>query len=79
MSFYIGLNRRSIGDRRVLNSGCPPASGRINERLGERRKSGSDRYVLVFGNTGIDRFGLIVSFPVGLLIAAAAIGAFVRV
>lgn len=73
MSFYIGLNRRSPGDRRVLDSGG------TFERVGERRKFGSDRYVLVLGNTGIDRFGLMVGFPAALLVAAALIGTFVRV
>jgi len=73
MAFYIGLNRRSPGDRRVLDSGGS------SERLGDRRKFGSDRYVLVFGNTGIDRFGLMVGFPAALLIATALIGTFVRV
>lgn len=73
MSFYIGLNRRSIGDRRVLDSGGE------YERIGDRRKFGSDRYVVVLGNTGIDRFGLMVGFPAALLIATVLVGAFVRV
>lgn len=73
MSFYVGLNRRSVGDRRVLDCGGS------TERLNDRRKPGTDRYVLVFGNTGIDRFGLMVGFPAALLIATALIGTFVRV
>lgn len=74
MSFYMGLNRRSVGDRRVLNTGSAN-----DHRSGERRKFNSDRYVLVFGNTGIDRFGLMVGFPAALLVATALIGTFARV
>ncbi len=73
MSLYLGLNRRSAGDRRVLDRG-----GDSERRAGDRRRHGSDRYVLVMGDTGIDRFGLMVGFPVALLIAAAVISAFAR-
>lgn len=74
MSFYLGLNRRSVGDRRVLDRG-----GDINRSSYDRRRHGSDRYVLVMGNAGIDRFGLMVGFPVALLLAAAVISALVRI
>lgn len=73
MSFYVGLNRRSPGDRRVLDSG-----GQL-ERIGERRKFGSDRYVLILGSVGIDRVGLMVGFPAALLVATVLINTFVRV
>lgn len=73
MALYFGLNRRSPGDRRVLDSG-----GQF-ERVGDRRKFGTDSYVLVLGAIGIDRFGLMVGFPAALLVATALIGAFVRV
>lgn len=73
MSLYMGLNRRSVGDRRVLDRG-----GEMERRAHERRRHGSDGYVLVMGDTGIDRFGLLVGFPVALLIAAAIISAFAR-
>jgi hypothetical protein len=71
MSFYLGLNRRTPGDRRVLDHG-----GNLDRRAGERRRVGSDRYVLVLGDAGVDRFGLMVGFPVALLIASALISAF---
>lgn len=74
MSFYLGLNRRSVGDRRVLDRGMDG-----DRRSAERRRSGTDRYVLVMGNTGIDRFGLMVGFPVALLVASAILSAFVRI
>lgn len=73
MALYFGLNRRSPGDRRVLDSGGGA------ERLGDRRKFGTDNYVLVLGVIGIDRFGLMVGFPAALLVASALFGAFVRV
>lgn len=73
MSLYFGLNRRSPGDRRVLDSG-----GRV-ERLGDRRKFGTDSYVLVLGVIGIDRFGLMVGFPAVLLVASALFGVFGRI
>lgn len=74
MSLYLGLNRRAGGDRRVLDSG-----GNITRSSSDRRQRGTDRYVLVCGNTGIDRFGLMVGFPVALLIAGAVMSAFVRI
>ena len=74
MTNYLGLNRRTVGDRRVLDSGAE-----YEQRTGERRQPGSDRYVVVLGHTGIDRFGLMVGFPIALLIAAAVISTFVRV
>ena len=73
MSLYLGLNRRSAGDRRVLDRG-----GDSQRSSRDRRRPGSDRYVLVMGNTGIDRFGLLVGLPVALLMATAVISAFVR-
>ncbi len=74
MSFYLGINRRSVGDRRVLDRG-----GDTDRSPYDRRRHGSDRYVLVMGDTGVDRFGLMVGFPVALLVAAAVISAFVHV
>ena len=71
MRTYLGLNRRTAGDRRVLDSG-----GAFERRFGERRRRDSDRYVLVLGNVGIDRFGLLVGLPVALLIASALISSF---
>lgn len=74
MSRFVGFNRRTAGDRRVFDRG-----GNIDHRAGERRRHGSDRYVLVMGSAGIDRFGLMVGFPVALLIAAALASAIVHV
>lgn len=74
MSLYLGLNRRSGGDRRVLDTGLE-----ADRRFGrDRRRHGTDNYVLVMGDTGVDRFGLMIGFPVALLIAAAVISAFVH-
>lgn len=74
MSLYLGFNRRSGMDRRGFDNA--PA---LDYRSVERRRHGSDRYVLVLGNSGIDLFGLIVGFPVALLIAVAVMGLFSRV
>ena len=73
MSLYLGLNRRSAGDRRVFDRG-----GDSERSPSDRRRVGTDRYVLVMGDSGVDRFGLMVGFPVALLLATAIIGAFVR-
>ena len=74
MSLYLGFNRRSGMDRRGFDNA--PA---FDYRSVERRRHGSDRYVLVLGNGGIDLFGLIVGFPVALLIAVAVLGLFSKV
>jgi hypothetical protein len=71
MSFYVGFNRRNVSDRRMLDQG-----GNIDRSIGDRRRAGSDRYVLVFGDSGIDRFGLMVGFPMALLISTALMGSF---
>ncbi len=68
---YFGLNRREVGDRRVLDFGEA-----FDRRSGERRRYGSDSYVIVLGSVGIDRFGLMVAVPAALLIAGGLIGAF---
>jgi hypothetical protein len=73
MTFYLGFNRRSGIDRRGFDN--QPA---FDYRGMERRRHGSDRYVLVLGNAGIDMFGLMVGFPVALLIAVAVLGAFAK-
>ena len=72
MSTYLGFNRCAGGDRRVYDCGNDS-----DRRFNDRCRHGSD-YVLVMGNSGIDRFGLLVGFPVALLIATALISAFVR-
>ena len=73
MSLYLGLNRRTAGDRRVFDRG-----GYIERSPGDRRRHGRDRYVLVMGDAGIDRFGLMVGFPVALLLVAAVLSVVVR-
>jgi hypothetical protein len=73
MAMYLGFNRRSGIDRRGFDNA--PA---FDYRSMERRRHGSDRYVLVLGNGGIDLFGLMIGFPVALLIAVAILGAFAR-
>lgn len=71
MSVYLGLNRRSGTDRRVWDT--TPSTDR---RGPDRRRHGTDSYVLVVGDSGVDRFGLLVGFPVACLIAFGLIGAF---
>jgi hypothetical protein len=73
MSLYLGFNRRSGVDRRGYDNA--PA---LDYRSIERRRHGSDRYVLVLGNGGIDLFGLMVGFPMALLVVVAVLGAFAK-
>lgn len=73
MSLYLGLNRRTAGDRRVLDRG-----EERDRRAGERRRAGSDRYVLILGPIGVDRWGLMLGFPAALVIAYVLIGVLVR-
>lgn len=75
MSLYLGLNRRSGADRRSFDN-YPPT---LDYRHTERRRYGSDRYVVVVGNSGIDLFGLMIGFPVALLVAVAVLGAFAKI
>ena len=74
MSHYVGLNRRSGIDRRTWDTSPKPDCRGV-----ERRRHGSDAYLLVVGDSGIDRFGLLVGFPVACLIAVALIGVFADV
>lgn len=70
MALYLGFNRRSGLDRRGYNNA--PA---LDYRNTERRRAGSDKYVLVLGNRGVDLFALMIGFPVALLVAVAILGA----
>ncbi len=74
MSLYVGLNRRAGDDRRTFDT-----SPGLDRRGMDRRRHGTDSYMLVMGDAGVDRFGLMVGFPVALLIAIALIGTFARV
>ena len=74
MAWYLGFNRRSGVDRRGFDNA--PA---LEYRNVERRRHGTDRYVLVLGNSGIDLFGLMIGFPVALLVAVAVLGLFSKV
>src|SRR5690349_1730248 len=74
MSVFMGLNRRSGRDRRVYDQ--QPS---VDHRHTERRRYGSDRYVLVLGDGGVDRFGLMIGIPVALLLGAMVLTTFVRV
>lgn len=58
MSTMVFLNRRSGYDRRLLDYGN---SG--DRRIIDRRKSIDNGYLLVVGNTGLDRFNLFVTMP----------------
>jgi len=73
MGFFVGLNRRSNRDRRLYDE-HPPA----DHRHTDRRRYGTDRYVVVMGDTGIDRFGLLVGIPVAILLMIAVLGTFMR-
>jgi hypothetical protein len=73
MAGYLGLNRRSGIDRRGIDN--PPT---MDYRHADRRRHGSDRYVLVIGDGGIDMFGLMIGFPVALLVAVAVLGLFAK-
>jgi hypothetical protein len=70
----MGFNRRSGVDRRGFDNA--PA---LDYRSVERRRHGTDRYVLVVGSGGVDLFGLMIGFPVALLVAVAVLGLFSRV
>ncbi len=74
MALYMGFNRRSGVDRRGFDNA--PA---LDYRSVERRRHGTDRYVLVVGSGGVDLFGLMIGFPVALLVAVAVLGLFSRV
>lgn len=74
MAFFVGLNRRSNHDRRLYDEHPPE-----EQRHTDRRRYGTDRYVIVLGDTGIDRFGLLVGIPVALLLMAAVLSTFLRV
>lgn len=66
MSHYMGLSRRSGIDRRTWNTG--PNTDR---RGVERRRDGTDTYVVVVGDVGVDRMGLVAAFFVLCLVAIA--------
>jgi hypothetical protein len=74
MSLFMGFNRRSGQDRRIHDQEPEP-----DHRHTERRRYGTDRYVLVLGDGGIDRFGLMIGVPVALLIGVAVLSTFVKV
>lgn len=74
MSVYVGMNRRSRSDRRVWDTGPD-----VDRRGPERRRHGTDEYVLVAGDGGVDRFALLVGFPVACLIAVGIITTFAKV
>jgi len=67
MSAKVFLDRRTGYDRRQHNEYCG------GERRGPetRRAPGTDSYVLIMGNYGIDRFTLTIGFPVLALVAIA--------
>lgn len=69
MESPIFLNRRSGIDRRHDNQTTGP-----DRRHNERREYQASPYVLVVGQGGIDRFGLLIMVAAVLLIVAAIIG-----
>lgn len=74
MGFFVGLNRRSNRDRRLYDE--QPSSDHRHHQ--DRRRYGTDRYVIVLGDSGIDRFGLMIGIPVALLLVAMVLGTFMR-
>jgi hypothetical protein len=66
-------NRRSGFDRRHFDSHIGEQED-SERRHYERRRPGTDGYMLVMGDSGVDRFGMMVLIPVALLVVAAAIG-----
>jgi hypothetical protein len=69
MELPVFLNRRSGIERRLGNQPSGP-----DRRRNERREFQTSPYVLVVGQGGIDRFGLLIMVAALLLIAAAIIG-----
>lgn len=69
MELPVFLNRRSGIDRR---HGSQPAGP--DRRRNERREFQASPYVLVVGQGGIDRFGLMIMVAAVLLIVAAIVG-----
>lgn len=69
MELPVFLNRRSGIDRRLNNEQAGP-----DRRRNERREFQSSPYVLVVGQGGIDRFGLLIMVAAVLLIVAAIVG-----
>lgn len=72
---YLHWNRRSGFDRRYYDNPAVPVEESDSERRHrlERRRPGSDSYLLVLGKTGVDRFGLLVLLPALLLLGAAVL------
>lgn len=70
MAMYIGINRRSR-ERRLRDEPPVPDSRHV-----ERRRFSSDNYVLVVGNGGVDRFGLLIGIPLALVMAGGVLGVF---
>ena len=65
MALQFFWNRRSGHDRRLYDE-IPSA----DHRAQERRSVGSDDYVLVVGDGGIDGFTLLISIPIACLLAS---------
>lgn len=72
---HLHWNRRSGFDRRYFDNPAVPVDDNESDRRHrfERRRPGSDNYLLVFGNGGVDRFGLLVLLPALLLLGAAVL------
>ncbi len=68
MAFSVFWNRRSGYERRMYDE--HPDS---DHRRAERRDPGSDEYVLILGQKGLDGFTLLVTIPVVCLILAAIV------
>lgn len=67
MSTYVGFNRRHPnGERRTFDT-----TPGLDRRGMDRRRAGTDSYVFVMGDAGINKFGLLMAFALICLIAIA--------
>ena len=73
MGKKIFWNRRSGRDRRHSGSHQTPYFKSDDRRGLDRRLYGDNDYVLVIGNTGVDRFTLLISIPALIIVSAALI------
>ncbi len=72
MSKKIFWNRRSGKDRRSLADRSPYAS-QEDRRRSDRRLYGNNDYVLIIGQSGLDKFSLLVTVPTVVIVLATLV------